>query len=145
MGLELETPRELRETAIPHLTGSWTALALPTGPVLPSCPAGHGHSFLHTATLPPLRHLQSSAHLSHSGVGVTNLAQICLSTQEGGQLGLGQQVLQVVGSSDFQLGQGQADGPVEIMPLVGPRNSQPLTEETEKALCQPGWCSYILG
>lgn len=68
---------------------------------------------------PSLLHSQSSTHLSHSGVGVTNVAQICLRTQKGGQLVLGQQVLQIVGSSDFQLGQSQADGPVEIKPLGG--------------------------
>lgn len=69
------------------------------------------------STLPPLRHSQGGTHLSHSGVSITNLAQICLSTQKCGQLGLGQQVLQVVGSSNVQLGQGQADSPVEITPL----------------------------
>lgn len=88
--------------------------------LFPSCPPGLGHNFFHVAihpTLPPLLHSQSSTHLSHSGVGVTNVPQICLSTQKGGQLVLSQQVLQVEGSLNFQLGQSQADGPVEIKPL----------------------------
>lgn len=118
MGLELEIPRELRETAVPMSLGArepWQSLL---GLVFPSCPAGLGHSFLQVAIHPPSPATQpGGTHLSHSGVGVSHLAQICLSTQKSGQLGLGQQVLQVVGSSNVQLGQGQADSPVEMTPL----------------------------
>lgn len=119
MGLGLEVAGKLRGTA--ESTGDARRpcsfppplLVLCTSsstwpPTLPGTQPGHP---------PSLRHSQGSTHLSHSWVGLGNLAQICLSTQKGGQLGLGQQVLQVVGSSNFQLGQGQADGPVEIMPL----------------------------
>lgn len=107
MDLELEAARELSGRLLFRmLLGCQRVLAMPTVPVLSSCPAGLVHSFLHIApTLPPSPgHSRSSTHLSHSGVGVTDLAQICLSTQKGGQLGLSQQVLQVVGSLDFQLG-----------------------------------------
>lgn len=86
---------------------------LPSWPWAQLLPCGH------PPTLSSLLHSQCSTHLSHSGVGVTNVPQICLSTQKGGQLVLSQQVLQVEGSSNFQLGQSQADGPVEIKPLGG--------------------------
>lgn len=122
MGLEPEMPKMLRETTVPHpchwepeSPGSayWACSFLPALLALGIA------SSMWPSTLPPLRCSHTSTHLSHSGVGVTNLAQICLSTQKGGQLGLGQQVLKVVGSSNFQLGQSQADGPVEIKPLGG--------------------------
>lgn len=58
----------------------------------------------------PLDTTHDSTNLSHSEVAITDLAQGCLSAQQGGQLGLGQQDLQVIGSLQLQLGQRQADG-----------------------------------
>lgn len=112
MDLELEVARELSERRLfdTSLEGQ-RAPAMPTGNA--SRPCSSFQPCWSCPQLPPRRPplhspspgpSQSSAHLSHSGVGITDLAQICLSTQQGGQLGLGQQVLQVVGSSDFQLG-----------------------------------------
>lgn len=95
MDLELEVARELSERRLFDTSlGCQRALAMRPGLVLPSIPAGLAHGFLHVALHSPSPGpSQSSAHLSHSGVGITDLAQICLSTQQGGQLSLGQQVL----------------------------------------------------
>lgn len=52
-------------------------------------------------------------YLSNSKVGIADFAQVCLGAQQGRQLGLGKQVLQVIGCFQRQLGHGQVDGPGE--------------------------------
>lgn len=56
----------------------------------------------------------AAQYLSNSEIGITDFAQVCLGTQQGGQLGLGEQVLQVIGPSQHQLRHGQVDGPGEM-------------------------------
>ena len=53
-------------------------------------------------------------YLSDAEVGIADFAQVRLGAQKGGQLGLGEQVLQVVGSPQHELRQGQAHGPAEM-------------------------------
>lgn len=43
-------------------------------------------------------------YLSNSKVGIADFAQVCLGAQQGRQLGLGKQVLQVIGCFQSQLG-----------------------------------------
>lgn len=67
----------------------------------------------HTESLGPGHH-RHGRYLSDSEIVIADFAQVCLGPQQGGQLGLGQQVPQVIGGSQCQLGHGQADSPVGV-------------------------------